>query len=86
MDKTILSRGDVVQIRPDMPECFFSGCLMVVTAPKPWGAQGYIPGVRMGRAEATAPLYYFRCKWADMERVGAAVWICGTSHDEEEQP
>ena len=70
MEKRELKVGDVVQIIPNSsarPE-FFS-CLMVVSEPKPWGAQGYfsIPG-QPGDV-------YYRAKWEEMEYVGAAPWV-----------
>jgi len=68
-----LKIGDVVQIDPQLDNCFFRGCFMIVTEPKSWGAQGFIamPGKRdemPGRA-------YFRCKFENMELVGRATWV-----------
>ena len=35
--------GDVVQLNPEtVKNKMFAGCLMVVTEPKSWGAQGYV--------------------------------------------
>lgn len=64
-----LLEGDIVQIDPEADEVF-GGCLMIVTEPKPWGAQGYItiPGEEGGLA-------FYRCEHAHMERVGHCVWI-----------
>jgi len=69
----LLKEGDVVQLDPD--KCgnpMFGGCMMVVTEPKPWGAQGYVQslgedGKRGGQA-------YYRAKWEEMELVGRAIW------------
>jgi hypothetical protein len=57
---------DVVQIDPASSKVF-GGCLMVVSKPKSWGAQGY---VRIpGKGDA-----YYRCKFEEMEYVGRAIW------------
>lgn len=60
--------GDVVQIDPVVDG--FGGCLMVVTEPKSWGAQGYVsvPGNDRGRA-------YFRLKKENGFYIGKAEWI-----------
>ncbi|HET6382644.1 MAG TPA: hypothetical protein VFJ58_04565 [Armatimonadota bacterium] len=73
MKPSELQVGDVVQISPDRENDFFSGCFMLVTEPKPWGAMGFVavPASRIsppGRAFA-------RVKWEDMELVGRAAWI-----------
>lgn len=61
--------GDVVQIDPAHDERF-GGCFMVITEPKPWGAQGYvtIPGESGGQA-------YYRCPSAAMHFIGLAEWF-----------
>ena len=73
MEKRDLQVGDVVQISPELPDCLFGGCFMLVTEPKPWGAHGFIamPGER-GELPGQA---YFRCKFVGMEYVGFAPWI-----------
>lgn len=65
-DNTVLVPGDIVQIDPDHDE-IFGGCLMMVTEPGSWGAQGYfnIPG---------KGLAYYRATWEVMEKVGHAEW------------
>lgn len=75
MIATPLNVGDVVQIDPAVAERdgFFGGCFMLVTEPKPWGAQGFIsiPGERgtlPGRA-------FYRAKFDEMELIGRAVWV-----------
>jgi hypothetical protein len=68
-----LEKGDIVQIRPDLGS-FFDGCFMVVTEPKPWGAQGYIAGFKETR-DAEVRVAYFRCKFEDMVKVGKAEWV-----------
>jgi len=69
MEKEELKIGDIVQIDPEHDD-MFGACLMIVTEPKEWGAQGYVnvPGKDGGLA-------FYRCKYANMERVGTAVWI-----------
>jgi len=59
--------GDIYQINPEHDE-IFGACLMIVTEPKPWGAQGYfnVPG---------EGLAFYRCNFEDMESVGKASWI-----------
>lgn len=68
MDKRELKIGDIVQIDPAHDDRF-GGCLMVVSEPKSFGAQGYfsIPG--------SSGLAYYRCSFADMEYVGHAEWV-----------
>lgn len=67
MEQRELRPGDVVQIDPAHDEVF-GGCLMLVTEPKAWGAQG---SVRVpGRGEA-----YYRVPWSAMEYVGPATWV-----------
>ena len=70
MKPTPLQIGDIVQINPEHDE-IFAACIMVVTEPKPWGAQGY---VTIPHAEGSARAYY-RCKYENMELVGKAEWI-----------
>ena len=46
MEKYILNVGDIVQLSPfDCRIKLLGGCFMVVTEPKPWGAQGYVQGL-----------------------------------------
>ena len=74
MEKRELEIGEIVQINPDWSDGrgtpWFGGCLMVVTEPKSWGAQGYViaPG-----ADGAA---YYRCEWEHMEPTGGhAPWV-----------
>lgn len=48
----------------------FAGCLMTVTEPKSWGAQGYVTVPGEGDA-------YYRAPFAEMEYVGTATWVKG---------
>lgn len=71
---TKLERGDVVQLNPET--CLnqmLAGCMMTITEPKVFGAQGYIQctgtdGKIGGRA-------YYRAGWLEMEPVGRAVFV-----------
>ncbi|MGB3271092.1 MAG: hypothetical protein WBA65_14170 [Rhodanobacter sp.] len=67
--------GDVVQLSPDAGA--FAACFMVVTEPKPWGAQGYVRVPGGGDA-------YFRAKHEYMTHIGRAEWI--RSDETEGQP
>jgi hypothetical protein len=82
MESRKLVIGDLVQIDPATPDCFFGGAVMVVTEPKSWGAQGYFM-MPKSRGEALG-LYFFRARWDQMEWVGHVVWIRGEEPDEEE--
>lgn len=62
-----LKIGDIVQIDPSSDETF-GACLMIVTEPKSWGAQGYVTVPGQGNA-------YYRCKHENMEKVGHCAWI-----------
>jgi len=74
MKKTELHEGDVVQLDPNkVGNLAFSGCFMVVTEPKPWGAQGYIQALGRSRAEP-GDIAYYRAEWEEMELVGKANW------------
>jgi hypothetical protein len=76
MEPSKLEKGDIVQIDPDHDDVF-GGCLMVVTEPKSWGAQGYvsIPGKDGGSA-------YYRCPFEAMEPTGGKVeWLAGSADD-----
>jgi hypothetical protein len=69
-----LKVGAVVQLNPETVENkMFSGCLMIVTEPKIFGALGYVQALgENGEAGGQA---YYRARWEEMELVGVAVWI-----------
>ena len=71
MDKCPLHAGDIVQIDPAHDDRF-GGCLMIVSEPKGFGAQGYIQIPGSGNA-------YYRCSFENMELVGRAEWTVGES-------
>lgn len=65
-----LERGDVVQL-DDTHNERFAACLMIVTEPKPWGAQGCVIGPDAPRSAQ----FYVRVEWEHMEYVGRATWM-----------
>lgn len=75
MKQSSLKIGDIVQIDPEH-DGMFGGCLMIVTEPKEWGAQGYVrvPGKEGGNA-------FYRCEYENMELVGCAEWIRATDEE-----
>lgn len=80
MEARELKVDDVVQISPELKDCFFPGCFMQISEPKSWGAQGVIL-LPKSRDEKPLPAY-FRCNFTDMEFVGRAPWV--TASEEEE--
>jgi hypothetical protein len=74
MLETELKPGDLVQLNPEtVGNKAFAGCIMVVTEPKPWGAQGYVQA--LGTRETMGGQAYYRAAWHEMEVVGSAEWI-----------
>jgi hypothetical protein len=66
--------GDVVQLHPhETKNPMFRGCLMVVTEPKEWGAQGYVQA--LGKDEKPGGQAYYRATWEEMIPVGYVDWI-----------
>lgn len=79
MDKKELKVGDVVQIAPESDK-IFGGHFMVVTEPKPWGAQGYCEVFPCKDPENQSVVTYkgqafYRCKFEDMEYIGHTEWM-----------
>jgi hypothetical protein len=75
MKPTDLKIGHVDQLNSET--CcnpMFSACSLVVTAPKPWGAQVYVQAI--GLVEQPVGLAYYRARREEMELIGAAEWIC----------
>jgi hypothetical protein len=73
-----LQVGDVVQLSPT--ECgnpMFGGCMMQVTEPKSWGAQGFVQGLGCDGKQGFR--YYYRAPFAEFELVGRAAWILDES-------
>jgi hypothetical protein len=69
-----LKRGHLVQLNPEtVGNPMFAACIMVVTEPKSWGAQGYVQG--LGEDGEPGGQAYYRAKWEEMELVGMAEWV-----------
>lgn len=75
MKETILIRpGVLVQLNPEtVTNTMFAGCIMVVTEPKAFGAQGYVQA--LGEDGKPGGQAYYRATWDEMEIVGAAEWM-----------
>lgn len=76
-----LTPGEIVQLSPEAcRNRMFAGCMMVVSEPKAFGAQGYVQG--LGANEEPAGQAYYRAKWEEMEPTdGMAVWVVGSAAD-----
>lgn len=76
MNPTIrkLEPGDLVQFNPEtVRNKMLTACIMVVTEPKVFGAQGYVQMAgKDGQAGGQA---YYRAGWDEMEFVGHAEWV-----------
>ena len=72
---------EIVQLSPYTgSNPMFFGCLMVVSEPKSWGAQGYVQ--MTGEDGKPGGQAYYRAKWEDMEPTGGmAPWVIG-GHDD----
>jgi len=68
--------GDIVQLNPETcRNKAFSGCFMVVTEPKEWGAQGYVQALGEVRDKMGGQAYY-RARSDEMSEVlGKAEWM-----------
>lgn len=72
-----LKEGDIMQLSPEKGICknpMFAGCMLIVTEPKSFGAQGYVQG--LGENNKPAGQAYYRACWEETERTGGmAVWL-----------
>jgi len=69
-----LTKGQLVQLNPEtVKNKMFSACIMVVTEPKSFGAQGYVQG--LGENGEPGGQAYYRATWEEMEIVGVAEWV-----------
>jgi hypothetical protein len=69
MKEQALKFGEVVQLNPETcRNRMFAGCMMTVTEPESWGAQGYVQA--LGRDEKPGGLAYYHARWEEMERTG----------------
>ncbi len=74
MQQQNLKEGQIVQLNPEtVGNPMFAACMMVVTEPKSWGAQGYVQA--LGENGKPGGRAYYRAKWEEMEPVGHAEWI-----------
>lgn len=71
--------GEIVQLNPETcRNRMFAGCMMTVTEPKPWGAQGYVQG--LGQDGNPTGQAYYRAKWEEMEWTGGmAAFVVGSA-------
>jgi hypothetical protein len=61
--------GEIVQLIPHTCRLrSLAGCLMVVSAPKPWGAQGFV--AIPGSGDTVGGKAYYRAHWDEIERTG----------------
>jgi len=83
MEQTTLVENEIVQLMPDTcRNPMFGGCLMVVTEPKSWGAQGYVQA--LGSDGKIGGQAYYRATWVEMERTrGVATAIIHEAADDE---
>ena len=69
-----LTKGQLVQLNPEtVKNKMFAACIMVVTEPKSFGAQGYVQG--LGENGEPGGQAYYRATWEEMEIVGVAEWV-----------
>ena len=74
MKQQNLVPGQLVQLNPEtVRNKMFSACIMVVTEPKSFGAQGYVQA--LGENGEPGGQAYYRAKWEEMEIVGNAEWV-----------
>lgn len=71
---TKLEAGDVVQLNPEtVGNQMLAACMMTVTEPKAFGAQGYVQTT--GVAGEMGGQAYYRARWDEMELVGRAAFV-----------
>jgi len=72
--KQDLKVGDLVQLNPQIVRNqAFAGAIMVISEPKPFGAQGYVQV--LGENREPGGQAYYRANWDEMEKVGIAYWV-----------
>jgi hypothetical protein len=71
---TELFLGDVVQLNPETcRNQMFAACMMTITEPKTFGAQGYVQCT--GRDGMPGGQAFYRANWEEMDFVGRAPFI-----------
>lgn len=74
MQQQELKEGQLVQLNPEtVRNPMFAACIMVVTEPKSFGAQGYVQS--LGADGEQGGQAYYRANWEEMEPVGMAEWV-----------
>ncbi len=74
MKQQNLVPGQLMQLNPKtVKNKMFAACIMVVTEPKSFGAQGYVQG--LGENGEPGGQAYYRAKWEEMEDVGMSEWV-----------
>ena len=70
-----LKEGEILQLNPETcRNRMVAGCMMTVTEPKPWGAQGYVQG--LGEDGKPVGQVYYRASWDEMEKTGGQAPFC----------
>jgi len=73
MEKIELKKGMVVQLNPaTVKNQAFAACMMVISEPKSFGAQGYVQA--LGDNRNPGGQAYYRASFDEMELVGTTVW------------
>lgn len=80
MERKELKAGQLVQLNPEtVRNPMFEACIMVITEPKAFGAQGYVQG--LGADGKPGGQAYYRARWDEMEPVGMAEWVAGINEE-----
>lgn len=79
-----ISTGDIVQLNPETTRNrMFAGCLMIVTEPKSFGAQGFVQA--LGENGEPGGQAYYRARWEELEQTGGkAQWVPDGFDNEDE--
>jgi len=73
MKKTELKKGMVVQLNPEkVKNPMFTACMMIVSEPKSFGAEGYVQA--LGENGKQGGQAYYRASFDEMEFIGQSVW------------
>lgn len=74
MQQQDLKEWQLVQLNPEtVRNKMFAACIMVVTEPKSFGAQGYVQS--LGSNGAPGGKAYYRATWEEMDLVGSVKWV-----------
>jgi hypothetical protein len=79
----VLEYGDLVQLIPGkVKNTAFAGCIMVVTEPKSFGAQGYVQALGEKNGGPPGGQAYYRASFEEMVFVGHAVVVMSAPPDD----